>query len=527
MLYAVFQRAPVFGGEGAQRESRSDQGACPRVKQAFVVEPQRGAQGPPTAWGGVAIVGDNWWLRNQARAQLKVEWDQQPNATDDSAAFTKKAAEMAPTLPAQAVARGRQCRCGARERGEDGRRRVLLSVSEPRAARTDERDRERERRQVRDLGRHADSRPTVSATSRTALGLQPTDVTIHMVRMGGSFGRRLQNDFIVDAALISKQAGVPVHLQWTREDDIKHDYYRAAGFHFLKGGVDASGKLVAWRNHFVAPTGSTLGGGEFPARFVPNYALYTSPIAVRRADGRDARAGQQRHRVRHAVVRRRAGARSRQGSAAVPARSAVRSARRPTASRSERRTRGRPRWRRPGAGLGSDAHEGRARAGSRQVRLGQDEAAAKARRWASRSTSATRATSRRSPQVAVDAQQARARREGVGRGRHRPADRQPAQLRSAGPELGHRGHELAHGLGSHGQERRRGRRATSTSISRCGCGRRRRKSTSHFLTTDNNPTGLGEPALPPILPAIANAIFSATGQRVRTLPFSKQGYQWA
>jgi isoquinoline 1-oxidoreductase beta subunit len=78
--------------------------------------------------------------------------------------------------------------------------------------------------------------------------------------------------------LISKQAGVPVHLQWTREDDIRHDYYRAAGFHFLKGGVDASGKLVAWKNHFIAPTGSTLGGGEFPARFVPNYAMYTSPL---------------------------------------------------------------------------------------------------------------------------------------------------------------------------------------------------------------------------------------------------------
>src|SRR5207237_1657870 len=57
-----------------------------------------------------------------------------------------------------------------------------------------------------------------------------------------------------------------------------HDYYRAAGFHFLKGGVDSSGKLVAWRNHFVGPTGSTIGAGEFPARFVPNYALYSSAI---------------------------------------------------------------------------------------------------------------------------------------------------------------------------------------------------------------------------------------------------------
>ena len=109
MLYAVFQRAPVFGGKAVS--ANLDQiKTLPGVKHAFVVEPQRGAQGPPTAWGGVAIVADNWWLLNQARAQLKVEWDQQPNATDDSAAFTKKAAELAPNLPAQASRDGRRRR---------------------------------------------------------------------------------------------------------------------------------------------------------------------------------------------------------------------------------------------------------------------------------------------------------------------------------------------------------------------------------------------------------------------------------
>ena len=75
MLYAVFQRCPVFGGK-AISANLDEIKALPGVKQAFLVEPQRGVQGPPTAWGGVAIVGDNWWLRNQARAQLKVDWDQ-------------------------------------------------------------------------------------------------------------------------------------------------------------------------------------------------------------------------------------------------------------------------------------------------------------------------------------------------------------------------------------------------------------------------------------------------------------------
>src|SRR5215472_12837721 len=105
MQFAVFQRAPVFGAKAVS--ANLDQiKALPGVKQAFIVEPITATQGQNTqtvAWGGVAIVGDSWWLVNQARTQLKVEWSEQPNATDDSAAFTKKAADMAPNPPAQAA----------------------------------------------------------------------------------------------------------------------------------------------------------------------------------------------------------------------------------------------------------------------------------------------------------------------------------------------------------------------------------------------------------------------------------------
>ncbi len=130
----------------------------------------------------------------------------------------------------------------------------------------------------------------------STFGIPKEKITLHIIRSGGGFGRRLSSDFIVEAAAIAQKVNAPVKLTWTREDDLQHDHFRAGGFHHLRGGVDANGKLVGWHNHFVTfanrveregksilqpGSGGSLSGDEFPGRWLANCLLEQTALECR------------------------------------------------------------------------------------------------------------------------------------------------------------------------------------------------------------------------------------------------------
>ena len=291
MRYAIFEKAGVFGSKVASANLDAIK-ALPGVRNAFIVkgtEPSGLPAGMAIgALEGVAIVADTWWQANKAREKLDIKWESNPIASQSSAGFAQTAAELAKQEPTKKIRNDGDVNGalgGAAHVVEAAYFYPFLSHAtlEPQNCTV----------QVRD-GKVEIWAPTQNPGSgRTmvakALGVAENDITIHLIRCGGGFGRRLGNDYMVEAAMIAKQAGEPVKLLWDRRQDLQHDFYRPAGFHFFKAGLDVQGKLVAFRNHFVtfgdgdkfAPS-AELSALEFPARFVPNleYAASLMPLGV-------------------------------------------------------------------------------------------------------------------------------------------------------------------------------------------------------------------------------------------------------
>jgi isoquinoline 1-oxidoreductase beta subunit len=286
MLHAAIAKPP-FGGSVGQVDERAAL-AVPGVRRVIRMP---ALPNPLERVEGVAVIADSTWAAFQGKRALSVQWVEPPNGAADSASVDEacRAALAKPgevirndgdvdqalhnarltveavyELPFLAHAPMEPVNCLAHVQGE------RVDIWGP----------------MQDPG-------GVAERAAQGAGTTPQQVRVHMSRSGGGFGRRLISDFAAEAAFLSKEVGAPVQVVWTREDDIQHDYYRPAGHHRLRAAIDDHGRVVAWTQHLANtsryafagrenPAGSEIYADDFPAGCVPNaryeYSLVASAI---------------------------------------------------------------------------------------------------------------------------------------------------------------------------------------------------------------------------------------------------------
>lgn len=285
MLHAVLVKCPVHGGKVKSAKLEAVL-AMPGVRQAFIVPGNDQFNGLAS---GVAILADSWWVANKAGGLLEVEWDEGPAAARSSSAIAEAAAALK-DKPAQVMIRkdgdadAALARAAQVVRASYNYPFLSHAALEPQNCTAEVRD-----------GKVEIWAPTQDPESgrqllSKMLGVPASAITIHLQRCGGGFGRRLMNDYMAEAAWIAAKAGVPVKLLWSREDDFAHDFYRPGGCHHLTAGLDGGGRLIAWKDHFVSfaekgqpdafANSAAMLPTELPARLIGDVTLEASLLPL-------------------------------------------------------------------------------------------------------------------------------------------------------------------------------------------------------------------------------------------------------
>ena len=516
MLYATFAKAPAIGARAVSANLEHIK-TLRGVKHAFIVAHQGDPLGfnPAAAavLSGVAIVADSTWNAMQAKKALEVQWDASQASSDSWTAAVAQAKSLAMKPAAEIL-------------GQGGNVDAAFSAGKTVEA-----------LYTYHYVSHADLEPQnctawfkgdsieIWAPTQTPqnavdavaalLGLPKEKVTLHQLRGGGGFGRRLANDSVVEAAIISKQAGgIPVKVQWSREDDMAFDYYRPGGFHALKASLDNAGKLSAFQDHFItfsmdgkAPvSAATLDKSEFPANVLGNQRMAQSMIPSKiptgpwRAPGSNVIAFCVQSFLHECAV----------------------AAKRDYVDFLVELM-GEPRATSAGP-FGGGLHTGRAanvikavaeRSGWGKTTLPAGRALGLAFHFSHQGHFAEVAD------VSVDAsKKVTVHKVWVVADIGPIVNLSTAENQCQGSVID----ALSTAMGL--KITFENGRVEQTNFHQYPIVRidKAPEIDVHFLSTDYPPTGCGEPAFPPAAPAIANAIFAATGQRVRTLPFSAEGY---
>jgi isoquinoline 1-oxidoreductase beta subunit len=504
MKYAVFQRCPATGGK-VRSANLEEVKRLPGVRDAFVIE----GNGKPTeVMPGVAIVADSTWSAFEARKQLRVDWDESTASRDSWKALAQRAAELAKLPTGETTV----ANIGA---VDDALKGAAKSVSafytypfvshaplEPQNCTAWSHD------GILEFWAPTQTADRAIELVAGALGITADKVKINQTRVGGGFGRRLMNDYMCEAGAIAQRFSAPVQLVWTREQDLAHDFFRAGGFHSLTGGIDAAGKLVAWRNHFISFTadgkapssGAGWPANQFPGLSLPNYQLshtllpLKTPTGPWRAPGSCSVAWVIQSFLHELAVA--AGRDHREFLLEVMGEPRLLDGGLNTGRAADviRLVTEKAGWGKPlpaGHGLGLAFHFSHA---------GHIAEVA---------------------EVSVDAQKRVKLHRMVVAGDIGPIVNMSGAMNQcegavvdgfstmAGLEI-----TMENGL------------IEQSNLHQYPILRmpQHPRVEVHFIQSENPPTGVGEPALPPVAPAICNAIFAATGHRVRTLPLTKEGF---
>lgn len=276
MLYAVYARSPVIGARLKRADLASVLG-LPGVRRAFTVS---GNGSPHELVDGVAILATHWWLAQKAQGALVAEWDEAMGRGHTSSVYAEQAARLLGQAPRKIVREdgdfaAARAMAARRLRAEYSYPFLHHMPMEPQNCTALYKDGKLTFWAPTQL-----PQPGIEAAARV-LGIAPGDITLHITRIGGGFGRRLINDTLIQAGAIAKQVpGTPVQLIVSREDDTLHGFYRPGGWHAYEALLDARGKLIGFSNHLVgfSTNGKTVRAGEinsaeFPAGLVDNLLI--------------------------------------------------------------------------------------------------------------------------------------------------------------------------------------------------------------------------------------------------------------